>query len=70
MSKAVSVEQINAIPAALAAATEATRAGDCKTEMEPISATMEAILASEDLPPDPEAKEIDQEKGQKDGDWL
>ena len=50
MSKAISVEQINnAIQAALAAVTARTRVGECQADLEPISAVMEAILASDDL---------------------
>ena len=53
MSKAISVEQINAIQAALAAAMARTRVGECQADLEPISAVMEAILASDDLIPGP-----------------
>ena len=63
MSKAVSVEKINAIEAALAAATARTRVGECQADLEPISAVMEAILGSDDLIPGPEEKEIDPDSG-------
>ncbi len=63
MSKAISVEQIDAIQAALAAAMARTRVGDCQTDLEPISAVMEAILGSDDVIPGPEEKEIDQDSG-------